>query len=320
MGCAFIFAYMKAAKSTTELMSAARELEEASRLTEAAGLYQQLVDTDPTNQQAVSRLLTLYRRLKEPKKELAVIQDALAAYAQKDKATQERWVNAHPQAAKASRAFLRSLGGSSASSFGANAQVQRLQKRREIVEKKLHGRTEPKAAARKSKAAARKAEAAVTRKVAAAAAKEKRAGERRLAAEQKKQAAEQRKHEAQKKKAEIAAARQAEAAARKQAAGAAKKAAAIPSLFVISIRYLAPLEAIDAMLPKHVAFLDKHFAAGDFLVAGRQIPRTGGIIIARGKDRASIERIMKQDPFLKNKLASIDIVQFAASKMNKKPW
>lgn len=308
-------------------MSAARELEEASRLTEAAGLYQELVDTDPTNQQAVSRLLTLYRRLKEPKKELAVIQDALAAYAQKDKATQERWVNAHPQAAKASRAFLRSLGGSSASSFGANAQVQRLQKRREIVEKKLHGRTKPKAAAHKAKAAAHKAEAAahkaeaaVTRKVAAAAAKEKRAGERRLAAEQKKQAAEQRKHEAQQKKAEIAAARQAEAAARKQAAAAAKKAAAIPSLFVISIRYLAPLEAIDAMLPKHVAFLDKHFAAGDFLVAGRQIPRTGGIIIAQGKDRASIERIMKQDPFLKNKLASIDIVQFAASKMNKKPW
>src|SRR6185437_875242 len=292
--------YMKAVKSTSKLMSAARELEEASRLTEAAGLYQQLVDADPTNQQAVSRLLTLYRRLKEPKKELAVIQDALAAYAQKDKATQERWVNAHPQAAKASRAFLRSLGGSSASSFGANAQVQRLQKRREIVEKKLYGRTKP-------KAAARKAEAAVTRKVAAAAAKEKRAGERRLAAEQKKQAAEQRKHEAQQKKAEIAAARQAEAAARKQAAAAAKKAA-IPSLFVISIRYLAPLEAIDAMLPKHVAFLNKHFAAGE-------IPRTGGIIIARGKDHASIERIMKQDPFLKNKLASIDIVQFAASKM-----
>ena len=311
--------YMKAVKSTSKLMSAARELEEASRLTEAAGLYQQLVDADPTNQQAVSRLLTLYRRLKEPKKELAVIQDALAAYAQKDKATQERWVNAHPQAAKASRAFLRGLGGSSASSFGANAQVQRLQKRREIVEKKLYGRTKPKAAARKSKAAAHKAEAAVTRKVAAAAAKEKRAGERRLAAEQKKQAAEQRKHEAQQKKAEIAAARQAEAAARKQAAAAAKKAA-IPSLFVISIRYLAPLEAIDAMLPKHVAFLNKHFAAGDFLVAGRQIPRTGGIIIARGKDHASIERIMKQDPFLKNKLASIDIVQFAASKMNKKPW
>ena len=57
-----------------------------------------------------------------------------------------------------------------------------------------------------------------------------------------------------------------------------------------------------------------HFIpAGDFVVAGRQVPRTGGIIIARGKNRGAIERIMKQDPFLKGRLASLDIVEFTPS-------
>ena len=144
---------MKSVKSTTQLLSGARELEEAGRLTESTSVYQQVLDADPTDQQAVSRLLTLYRRLKEPKKELAIIQIALAAYAQKDKTAREKWVTAHPRAAKAGRAFLRSLGGSSVSSFGANAQVQRLRKRKEVVEKKLHGKTNP--ATRKS-ATARK--------------------------------------------------------------------------------------------------------------------------------------------------------------------
>lgn len=277
MGCAFIFAYMKAIKSTTQSMAAARELADAGHLTESANLYQQMVSADPTNQQAVSRLLTLYRRLKEPKKELAVIQSVLAAYAQKNKASQEKWLSAHPRAARASRAFLRSLGGSEASSFGANGQVQRLLERKAVVEKKLYGATKANNKGRRK--------SPVASKPASPKPAPKKPAPGKPTVEQKKTTAD-----------------------------------ATPSLFVISIRYLAPLETIDAMLPQHAAFLDKHFTAGDFLVAGRQIPRTGGVIIARGKDRTSIERIMKQDPFLKNKAASIDIVEFAASKRNKKPW
>lgn len=322
---------MKALKSTSQLLSEARELEYARRLTESAGVYQQLVNADPTNPQAVSRLLTLYRRLKDPKKELAVIETALTAYAQKDKTTQEKWLAAHPQAAKTSRAFLRSLGGTDVSSFGANAQVQRLLKRKDVVEKKLHGNRKSKTKV-KAKSAAKKPAAKKRVAPKPVAAKRKRAEERRLAAEQKKQAAAVRREAAVAKKAEAAkarkaaakkaaqAARQAEAAAAKKAATEARRLAAIPSLFIVSIRYLAALDTIDAMLPKHAAFLDKHFATGDFLAAGHQIPRTGGIIIARGKDRASVERIIRQDPFLKNKLASVDIVEFAASKLNKKEW
>jgi uncharacterized protein YciI len=77
------------------------------------------------------------------------------------------------------------------------------------------------------------------------------------------------------------------------------------------------LDKIDKAMPSHVAFLKNHFEKGDFLVSGRQVPRTGGIIIARGKGRDAVERLMKNDPFVKKKLASVDIVEFTASQIGK---
>ena len=84
-------------------------------------------------------------------------------------------------------------------------------------------------------------------------------------------------------------------------------------MFVIELRYTADLAHIDAHMKAHVAFLDKHYAAGTFVVSGRKIPRDGGIIIASGKTRAAIERIIGEDPFVANRLAEVRIIEFRAS-------
>jgi uncharacterized protein YciI len=84
-------------------------------------------------------------------------------------------------------------------------------------------------------------------------------------------------------------------------------------MFVIELTYKAPLAEIDARMQAHVAFLKKHYAAGNFLVSGRQIPRTGGIIIALADSREQIESIMAEDPFCKHGLADVRIVEFRAS-------
>jgi uncharacterized protein YciI len=323
-------------------MADAQELEQEGRLEEAAAVYQQLVNADATDQKVVERLLVIYRRLKEYKKELAVIESALAAFAQRDKDSQQKWISEHPNAAKAGRAFLKTMGGSSVSAFGTDPMVGRLMKRKELVEKRVRG----KAAGRKQGAAAKKKEgpgergrvAGQEKKKAAAGARRKKVAEAKQAAAAKKKAEEAAKRavaEAKRKEAatkreeaararreageakrkEAAEARRAAAEARREAA-AAKKAAeeearAHPPLFVISLRYLVPLEKIDAAMSKHTAFLNKHLATGDFLMSGQQVPRTGEIIIAKGKDRAAVERIMKRDPL--SKLASADIVEFKPS-------
>lgn len=84
-------------------------------------------------------------------------------------------------------------------------------------------------------------------------------------------------------------------------------------MFIIELIYKADLTAIDAQMKAHVAFLKKYYASGHFLVSGRKIPRDGGIILAVGKDRAEIEAIVRQDPFLLHDLAEVRIVEFRAS-------
>lgn len=81
-------------------------------------------------------------------------------------------------------------------------------------------------------------------------------------------------------------------------------------MFVVLLRYLVPLEKIEALLPEHVAFLDRHYADGTFLVSGRKVPRTGGVILARGESEESLRRILAEDPFSREGAATYDVVQF----------
>jgi uncharacterized protein YciI len=84
-------------------------------------------------------------------------------------------------------------------------------------------------------------------------------------------------------------------------------------MFVIELIYKAALVEIDAAMKAHVIFLKKYYAAGNFLVSGRKIPRDGGIILAVGKNREQIEAIVREDPFVQCGLADFRIIQFRVS-------
>jgi uncharacterized protein YciI len=84
-------------------------------------------------------------------------------------------------------------------------------------------------------------------------------------------------------------------------------------MFVIELTYTAGLGEIDAHMAAHVGFLKKYYAAGNFLVSGRKIPRDGGIILAVGKGRSEIEAIVQEDPFYVHGLADFRIIEFRAS-------
>ena len=84
-------------------------------------------------------------------------------------------------------------------------------------------------------------------------------------------------------------------------------------MFVIELSYQVELAQIDAAMKDHVAWLDRHYAAGTFVVSGRKIPRDGGIIIATGSDRGAIEAIVRDDPFVARGLATYRLIEFRAS-------
>src|SRR5688500_17557385 len=84
-------------------------------------------------------------------------------------------------------------------------------------------------------------------------------------------------------------------------------------MFVIELVYKVDLARIDAHMAAHVAFLKKHYTAGNVLVSGRKIPRDGGIILAVGRSRQHIEGIVAVDPFVEQGLADYRIIEFRAS-------
>jgi uncharacterized protein YciI len=84
-------------------------------------------------------------------------------------------------------------------------------------------------------------------------------------------------------------------------------------MFVVELIYKVPLAQIDAAMKPHMAFLQKYYAAGHFLVSGRKIPRDGGIILAVADSREQLETIIKEDPFCARGLADFRIIEFRAS-------
>ena len=83
-------------------------------------------------------------------------------------------------------------------------------------------------------------------------------------------------------------------------------------MFIVTLRYTGTLAEVDAHLDAHVAWLHQGIADGWLLVAGRQVPRTGGILIARG-DRDAIVAKTATDPFVVNGVAEVTLTEFTPS-------
>ncbi|MBD3729517.1 MAG: hypothetical protein IE933_07410 [Sphingomonadales bacterium] len=81
-------------------------------------------------------------------------------------------------------------------------------------------------------------------------------------------------------------------------------------MFVLSLRYIAPLEAVDTLLPAHREWLEQQRDAGHFFAWGRKVPRDGGMILARAASRAEAERLASSDPFVTGGVAQTDVIEF----------
>jgi uncharacterized protein YciI len=88
-------------------------------------------------------------------------------------------------------------------------------------------------------------------------------------------------------------------------------------MFVLELTYTADLGEIDAAMKAHMRWLNAQYAAGHFLVSGRKVPRDGGVIIATGASREAIESIAAEDPFVKQGLATVRVIEFRASQKTK---
>ncbi len=86
-------------------------------------------------------------------------------------------------------------------------------------------------------------------------------------------------------------------------------------MFVLLLTYVQSLDEVDRFVGQHADWLDTYYASGRFVASGRRVPRTGGVILARGDDLAEIEAIVAEDPFAREQIASYEIIQFEVGKV-----
>jgi uncharacterized protein YciI len=81
-------------------------------------------------------------------------------------------------------------------------------------------------------------------------------------------------------------------------------------LFVVLVHYTAELAAVDAVRPAHFEHLERHAREGVFRAWGRRDPPTGGVLVAVAPDRAALEAILAEDPYVRAGVARAEIVAF----------
>ncbi|MDR3476850.1 MAG: YciI family protein [Gammaproteobacteria bacterium] len=81
-------------------------------------------------------------------------------------------------------------------------------------------------------------------------------------------------------------------------------------MFIAISKYIKPMSEIDALRPAHLAFLKKLISENKVIMAGRQNPVTGGIIIAKMDSQLELEKVLSEDPFSKAGIAEYQIIEF----------
>lgn len=80
--------------------------------------------------------------------------------------------------------------------------------------------------------------------------------------------------------------------------------------FVVEIIYRAPIERVNEIVGKHREFLQKGYDEGMFLASGPQVPKIGGIIIARANSMEELARYLQNDPYQLENVAHYQYIEF----------
>ena len=84
--------------------------------------------------------------------------------------------------------------------------------------------------------------------------------------------------------------------------------------FVVEIIYKAPLQEIEAVLEKHRTFLQIGYDKGMILASGPQVPKIGGIVLARAESMEVLAEFFADDPYLQENLAHYQYIEFSPVK------
>jgi uncharacterized protein YciI len=86
-------------------------------------------------------------------------------------------------------------------------------------------------------------------------------------------------------------------------------------VFVLLARYTKPAEEVDRLLEDHKAWITRHQQAGRILMTARQVPLTGGLILARGASADEMWEMIAEDPFHSSGAAEYEVLEFEPARV-----
>ncbi|GIM48133.1 hypothetical protein DNHGIG_36820 [Collibacillus ludicampi] len=89
-------------------------------------------------------------------------------------------------------------------------------------------------------------------------------------------------------------------------------------MFLLLVKYVKPLEEVEAVLEAHKKWLDTYYQQSKFIVSGRRNPRVGGVLLAHGVTESEVKQMISEDPFVKNQLAEYEIIEFTPTKYDQR--
>ena len=81
-------------------------------------------------------------------------------------------------------------------------------------------------------------------------------------------------------------------------------------MFALLATYTKPAEEVDQLLDEHRAWIIRHMEAGRILLTARQVPLTGGLILARAGSVDEVWEMIREDPFHASGAAEYDVREF----------
>lgn len=80
--------------------------------------------------------------------------------------------------------------------------------------------------------------------------------------------------------------------------------------FIVELTYTVPVEELGEAITEHRAFLQLGYDRKWLLCSGPQVPRLGGMIVARAPTQEDLQQFFEQDPYKLKGLATYRFVEF----------
>lgn len=81
-------------------------------------------------------------------------------------------------------------------------------------------------------------------------------------------------------------------------------------MFIVMVTYTAPLADVEQWRSAHAEWLRDLISRRQLLMAGRQVPLTGGVYLAPAMPIDELHGLLATDPYILQGVAAHDVVEF----------